>query len=353
MIIYSILNKLNNKIYIGQTTQKIETRWKKHLNNIKRRKNIYLYDAINHYGIENFLIEKIEDCSNIDELNQRETYWINFYKSNQKEFGYNMTDGGNNRIPTPEVIARTAKTRKDKHGHLSLEHKQAISKANKNKIVSQETRQKISKSLIGRTLSEEHRHKISQVQQGNPSPMEGRHHTKESKLKMSNWRKGKTLEEIVGIEKAKILSKKNGEKWKKEKNPNYVNVSKQVLYNLLKQGYDNQYIANQFKVTTPTIINKTKEYYNKTPSQLRMEFFESINPLTKKKEYKEISLQNVIDLILSGRNRKEITNELGISGWLLNKRLQKKYRMLFEEFKKKILTGEIKNEAACYNSKDK
>lgn len=44
-------------------------------------------------GVENFSFECIEECS-IDELNIRERHYISLYKSNQPEYGYNLTSGG-------------------------------------------------------------------------------------------------------------------------------------------------------------------------------------------------------------------------------------------------------------------
>jgi len=41
------------------------------------------------YGIENFSIEQVEETSL---LNEREIFWIDYYKSFEK--GYNMTLGG-------------------------------------------------------------------------------------------------------------------------------------------------------------------------------------------------------------------------------------------------------------------
>lgn len=91
--IYKITNKINNKVYIGQTQKTIEERFKAHIQKAKQHTNRYLYDAMNHYGYNNFSIEQIEECPNFL-LDEKEKYWIAFYKSNQKQFGYNMTAGG-------------------------------------------------------------------------------------------------------------------------------------------------------------------------------------------------------------------------------------------------------------------
>lgn len=94
--IYKITNTVNNKIYIGQTTKTIEERFQKHIQKAKQHVNRYLYDAMNHYGYDNFKIEPIEECDN-NLLNEREIYWIKYYNSNNKILGYNMTTGGEGR----------------------------------------------------------------------------------------------------------------------------------------------------------------------------------------------------------------------------------------------------------------
>lgn len=92
--IYKITNNQNSKIYIGKTSSTIEERWSKH----KYAYLIYdwhLYRAMRKYGIENFKIEKIEECSD-NILNDRERYWISFYNSYNN--GYNSTEGGDGRV---------------------------------------------------------------------------------------------------------------------------------------------------------------------------------------------------------------------------------------------------------------
>lgn len=90
--IYKITNKINGKIYVGQTSSTTEERWKGH----KRawhstRRCPALYNAFDKYGIENFEVEEIEQCD-IENLNEREIYWIKQY--NSYEEGYNATIGG-------------------------------------------------------------------------------------------------------------------------------------------------------------------------------------------------------------------------------------------------------------------
>ena len=91
--IYKITNQINKKIYVGQTIGILSKRWREHCFQAKEgSKTYYLYQAMRKYGIENFDIEEIEECSN-DKLNERECYWIKYYNS-FGEGGYNLTPGG-------------------------------------------------------------------------------------------------------------------------------------------------------------------------------------------------------------------------------------------------------------------
>ena len=47
----------------------------------------------NKYGESNFTFEVIEECT-VEEIDNRETYWIDLYKSIDPNFGYNLTAGG-------------------------------------------------------------------------------------------------------------------------------------------------------------------------------------------------------------------------------------------------------------------
>lgn len=87
--IYKITNLVNNKSYIGQTTN-WKRRFQEHRNKgYGQEENKVLYRAFDKYGINNFTFEVIEEC---EDYNEREKYWIKYFDSFQN--GYNMTEGG-------------------------------------------------------------------------------------------------------------------------------------------------------------------------------------------------------------------------------------------------------------------
>lgn len=96
-VIYKFKNKINNKIYIGQTTNSVRTRVMEHMTSsrpwTKARKG-YFQRALHKYGFENFEFTILEQCQNSEDLDIREVYWIGYYKSDDKVYGYNMTPGG-------------------------------------------------------------------------------------------------------------------------------------------------------------------------------------------------------------------------------------------------------------------
>lgn len=92
-LIYKFTNKINNKIYIGQTTQTLEQRVNKHLQSLDD--NTYFHRSLKKYGINNFNIETIEESIPLSELDNREIYWIKYYNSYYTSGkGYNLTKGG-------------------------------------------------------------------------------------------------------------------------------------------------------------------------------------------------------------------------------------------------------------------
>ncbi len=90
-IIYMFINQINNKKYIGQTTDEYH-RYYQH-------KTCYedsvFHRAIKKYGFNNFTYEHLFESDDIDLLNQKEIEYIKLYNSKVPN-GYNVDDGGRN-----------------------------------------------------------------------------------------------------------------------------------------------------------------------------------------------------------------------------------------------------------------
>lgn len=92
-IIYKVTNVINNKIYIGQTTQSLKKRMCGHKYDLKNKSyNSLLHNAIKKYGWNAFIWEKIE-CVKKTDLNEKEMFYINELNT-IKPNGYNLTLGG-------------------------------------------------------------------------------------------------------------------------------------------------------------------------------------------------------------------------------------------------------------------
>lgn len=93
--IYKITNTLNERVYIGRTTNFL-SRWRDHVkcgtgSDSGAQVRTRLYEAMRKDGCENFTFEILDRCDK-DSQPEREKYWIDFYKST--EFGYNIQSGG-------------------------------------------------------------------------------------------------------------------------------------------------------------------------------------------------------------------------------------------------------------------
>lgn len=88
--VYKIVNLVNKKVYIGSTKRSFYNRKRSHFLKLKNNihYNTHLQNAINKYGIENFIFEIITIC-NPEYTILLENFFINLFKSNLKDYGYN------------------------------------------------------------------------------------------------------------------------------------------------------------------------------------------------------------------------------------------------------------------------
>lgn len=97
--IYCITNLVNQKKYVGKTTNSITKRFKEHCSDSKRERceKRPLYDAMNKYGVENFIVEELEVVEDDNLLSEREIFWIKELQTYGSK-GYNATKGGDGSI---------------------------------------------------------------------------------------------------------------------------------------------------------------------------------------------------------------------------------------------------------------
>ena len=188
MLIYQCINKINGKSYIGKTTKTLEKRKEKHIKFMKTKNNYYFHKALNKYGINNFEWKILYECSSIDELNEKEIFYINYLQTNMTRkypdgmmgYGYNMTDGGEGTCG----YTHTEKTRK-----ILSERNKGKPSPNKGKKLSEETKNKLSISHTGKKLSDETKRKMSISHVGNKYSL-GHFPTQETRNKQSQIKMG-------------------------------------------------------------------------------------------------------------------------------------------------------------------
>lgn len=130
MIIYKITNKINGKVYIGQTVRSLKERFAEHCK--PSSECVALIKAIKKYGKRNFKLEILHKAVDLVELNEKEEFYIKLYNSADKKFGYNCNLGGKNRLHTEETknkirLAHLGKKRKP----FTKEHRKKLSLANR------------------------------------------------------------------------------------------------------------------------------------------------------------------------------------------------------------------------------
>jgi len=212
-IIYKITNKVNAKVYIVFTTKTLEERWKAHLKDVRRESNTIFHNSIRKYGPESFYKEILTESDNEEFLlNIMESQYIAMYQSNNPDYGYNMTSGGEGGSKNQEARQRLSKIMIGKNLGKKLppiteDHRRKLSEAQKGKKFSEEhcrnlsiskigsnhpmfgkkrseeTRHKISESLRGRKPSEEHQRKVAESNRGKKRSEEARRNMSEARKK--------------------------------------------------------------------------------------------------------------------------------------------------------------------------
>lgn len=150
-------------------------------------------------GLNSFIFEIIEETLKDKKIIlQREQYWLDFYRSYEKDKGYNILSVAGNNSGFKHSEGAKEAIRKARLGkHLSEESKQKVRDFLTGHEVSPETRLRISEANKGKEawntgletgpLSEEHRNAIGH---GNIGKRKGMKASEETKKKLSDSHKG-------------------------------------------------------------------------------------------------------------------------------------------------------------------
>lgn len=100
LYVYIFQNIINLKIYIGITND-LKYRYSQHITHSKKPhiyipKNHYQYihRALHKHGKENFSFQILETFATREEVLEAEKFWIEYFRSWDKNYGYNLTRGG-------------------------------------------------------------------------------------------------------------------------------------------------------------------------------------------------------------------------------------------------------------------
>jgi group I intron endonuclease len=240
MVIYKTTNLINGKIYIGQDTKN---------NPNYLGSGVHILRAIKKHGKKNFKKEIIDICYSLEELNEREKYWIQLLNSRDLNVGYNLTFGGqvkpwSGMKHKPETIAKIRnKALNRKHSETTIKKLSGKNNHFYGKTHSDETKKKISESNKGRKvwntgcqLSEETKKKISESNKGKQTWL-GRTHSEETKNKLKQYNTGRQLSEET---KKKISESNKGRisYWKGKKRTikdrNNISISlRKIIYQII------------------------------------------------------------------------------------------------------------------------
>lgn len=137
-IIYMHKNKINGKVYIGQTKQQPEKRWKNGEGYIDSPR---FYNAIKKYGWENFSHKILIDNLTLEEADIQESYYIKLYKATDERYGYNINEGGGSHARGKQLSILISKGQK-KNWQNNLQRKIKQSNKLKEQWKKQEYREK-------------------------------------------------------------------------------------------------------------------------------------------------------------------------------------------------------------------
>ena len=299
--IYKIINCINGKVYIGQSID-IEKRFKEHKYNIKTNIKHPLYKAIRKYDVGNFEFIIIEHVIDDNELNKREQYYLDYFKSYNSKYGYNICKEST----TTRGYKHTDKTKqkfseKHKGKKLSEEHIQAIVKFQTGRKHTEECKRKISEGNKGKIISKEQRQKRSEMAKKQWSDPLNRENL--SKIKNDLYKNNPKIKKIISdsvknLWKDKDYRNNQIENRKREGKLRRIVLDKDKVKNLyLTQNFTIQQVADILNVCSDTVSVFLKENNIQKPYIAY-----------KKSKIKDCDLNKLLDITINQELINENTN---------------------------------------------
>lgn len=93
-LVYKISNTVNDRLYVGLTTNGLEKRWREHRCAANINVDKPLYRAMRLHGVDKFTIELLYEATSVEDMRQAEIRYIAELKTHVNDGGYNLTDHG-------------------------------------------------------------------------------------------------------------------------------------------------------------------------------------------------------------------------------------------------------------------
>lgn len=199
--VYKHTNTINGKVYIGKTcANPPEKRWRNDGSGYIQ--SPLFWNAIQKYGWDNFDHEIIVSNLTKEEANQMEKDCISKFQSNNREFGYNLTEGGEGTRLCGELHPRYGMhLNEDTRNKISIAHKKLEKwKGENNPNYGKHDFAQEGNPFYGKKHTEETKRKISEMRKGQPSPNKGKPMSSEQKAKLSKA-KSKYKKPVIQFDK--------------------------------------------------------------------------------------------------------------------------------------------------------
>ena len=120
--VYLITCLVNSKQYAGKTCQRLSKRWIKHRSDARKGRDLAFCRAIRKHGVENFVVSVLRENLSKHDANAEERLAIRTLNLLSRDFGYNMTEGGEDvRYMGKEAKERQLKNHRCRRKDISTE----------------------------------------------------------------------------------------------------------------------------------------------------------------------------------------------------------------------------------------